>query len=54
MRAYVFSILENFGYRQMLSVFKVRAFYDVIRRRRAWGRMRRTGFQKAEAPAYAE
>jgi cellulose synthase/poly-beta-1,6-N-acetylglucosamine synthase-like glycosyltransferase len=50
----VFSILENFGYRQMLSVFKVRAFYDVIRRRRAWGRMRRTGFQKTETPVYAK
>lgn len=40
----VFSILENFGYRQMLALFKVRAFWDVIRRRRAWGRMERAGF----------
>ncbi len=41
----LFSILENFGYRQMLAVFKVKAFWDVLRRRRAWGRMERVGFQ---------
>jgi cellulose synthase/poly-beta-1,6-N-acetylglucosamine synthase-like glycosyltransferase len=40
-----FGILENFGYRQMLALFKVKAFWDVVRRRRAWGRMERTGFQ---------
>jgi cellulose synthase/poly-beta-1,6-N-acetylglucosamine synthase-like glycosyltransferase len=42
----VFGILENFGYRQMLSLFKVKAFYDVVRRRRAWGRMERAGFRR--------
>ena len=31
----VFGILENFGYRQMLAFFKVKAFWDVVRRRRA-------------------
>ncbi|MDH3628791.1 MAG: glycosyltransferase [Acidobacteriota bacterium] len=39
-----FGILENFGYRQMLSLFKVRAFWDVLWRRRGWGRMDRVGF----------
>ena len=37
--------MENFGYRQMLSLFKIKAFWDVIRRRRGWGRMERTGFR---------
>ena len=46
----LFSILENFGYRQLLSIFKVKAFWDVIRRRRAWGRMDRTGFRAADPP----
>jgi cellulose synthase/poly-beta-1,6-N-acetylglucosamine synthase-like glycosyltransferase len=40
----VFSVLENLGYRQMLALFKVRAFWDVVRRRRTWGRMDRSGF----------
>lgn len=40
----LFSILENFGYRQLLSLFKVKAFWDVVRRRRAWGKMDRAGF----------
>jgi len=44
----VFGILENFGYRQMLSLFKIKAFWDVIRRRRGWGRMERTGFRRPD------
>ena len=48
----VFGILENFGYRQLNSLFKVKAFWDVIRRRRAWGRMERAGFRESE-PAKA-
>jgi cellulose synthase/poly-beta-1,6-N-acetylglucosamine synthase-like glycosyltransferase len=49
----VFGILENFGYRQMLAVFKVKAFWDVVRRRRAWGKMERSGFQSTERPVAA-
>jgi len=41
----VFSVVENVGYRQMLSLFKIKAFWDVLRRRRGWGRMARTGFR---------
>jgi hypothetical protein len=40
----LFSILENFGYRQMLTAFKIKAFYDFLRRRRGWGRMKRQSF----------
>ena len=43
----VFSVIENFGYRQMLAVFKVKAFWEVIRRRRQWGAMERDGFRAA-------
>jgi cellulose synthase/poly-beta-1,6-N-acetylglucosamine synthase-like glycosyltransferase len=41
-----YSVLENFGYRQILSAMKVKAFWDTIRRRRAWGQMQRKGFQQ--------
>jgi hypothetical protein len=48
----VFAVLETLGYRQMLALFKVRAFWDVIRRRRTWGPMDRSGFgEPLAAPA---
>jgi cellulose synthase/poly-beta-1,6-N-acetylglucosamine synthase-like glycosyltransferase len=43
-----YSVLENFGYRQLLSAMKVKAFWDAVRRRRAWGQMQRRGFQQQE------
>jgi cellulose synthase/poly-beta-1,6-N-acetylglucosamine synthase-like glycosyltransferase len=43
----IFGVLENFGYRQILSLFKVKAFWDFLLRRRAWGRMEREGFRPA-------
>ena len=46
----VFGILENFGYRQLLAVHKVGAFWDVVRRRRAWGVMERRGFRARPVP----
>jgi cellulose synthase/poly-beta-1,6-N-acetylglucosamine synthase-like glycosyltransferase len=46
----VVAVLENFGYRQLLSLFKVKAFWDFLRRRRAWGRMEREGFRAAAPP----
>jgi hypothetical protein len=45
-----YSILENFGYRQLLSAMKVKAFWDAIRRRRAWGHMQRRGFRHRNTP----
>ncbi|MEE8411483.1 MAG: glycosyltransferase [Acidobacteriota bacterium] len=41
----IFGILENFGYRQMLALFKLKALWDVVRRRRGWGEMDREGFR---------
>jgi cellulose synthase/poly-beta-1,6-N-acetylglucosamine synthase-like glycosyltransferase len=40
----VFGIVENFGYRQLLALFKIKGFVDVLRRRRGWGDMERRGF----------
>jgi cellulose synthase/poly-beta-1,6-N-acetylglucosamine synthase-like glycosyltransferase len=47
----VFSVVENFGYRQLLSLFKVKAFWDVIRRRRQWRVMERDGFPAVPEPS---
>ena len=46
-------VLENFGFRQVLSLFKVKAFWDFVRRKRHWGRMDRAGFKKHDPPATA-
>jgi cellulose synthase/poly-beta-1,6-N-acetylglucosamine synthase-like glycosyltransferase len=43
-KLFTYGVLENFGYRQLLSAMKVKAFWDAVRRRRAWGRMQRRGF----------
>ena len=45
----VFGVLENFLYRQVLSLFKVKAFFDFVRRRRGWGDMKRRGFERRAA-----
>jgi len=43
-----FGILENFGYRQMLALFKIKALWDFARRSRDWGRMERRGFRSGK------
>jgi len=50
----VFGILENLGYRQMLSLFKLKALFDVVRRRRGWGEMDREGFRAPAEPVSSE
>ena len=40
----VFGIFENFGYRQILTIFKVKAFVDILLRRRKWGAIERIGY----------
>jgi cellulose synthase/poly-beta-1,6-N-acetylglucosamine synthase-like glycosyltransferase len=44
-KLFTYAVLENFGYRQILSAMKVKAIWDAVRRRRTWGRMQRRGFQ---------
>ena len=46
----IVAVLENFGYRQVLALFKVKAFWDFLLRRRAWGRMEREGFRRPAPP----
>jgi cellulose synthase/poly-beta-1,6-N-acetylglucosamine synthase-like glycosyltransferase len=46
-----FSIVENVGYRQIVSFWRFLAFFDLVRRRGDWGEMRRKGFSAVpEAP----
>jgi cellulose synthase/poly-beta-1,6-N-acetylglucosamine synthase-like glycosyltransferase len=42
-RLLLFSVLENFGYRQLNDVWRLQAFVDVGRRRKGWGEMQRRG-----------
>jgi cellulose synthase/poly-beta-1,6-N-acetylglucosamine synthase-like glycosyltransferase len=51
-KLFTYGVLENFGYRQLLSAMKVKAFWDAVRRRRAWGRMQRRGFGVEEERRY--
>ncbi len=44
----VFSLIENLGYRQALSLFKIKAFWDLLLRRRGWGDIERIRFLPAE------
>lgn len=43
----VFSVVENLGYRQLLSLYKAKALWDVIRGRRHWGVMEGDGLGAA-------
>jgi hypothetical protein len=49
MRLLAFSIAENFGYRQLMTGYRVRGFFAYLRGDKAWGEIRRVGF--AAAPA---
>ena len=39
-----FGVLENFGYRQLTVIWRIKAFWDYMRGKNTWGTMTRTGF----------
>jgi cellulose synthase/poly-beta-1,6-N-acetylglucosamine synthase-like glycosyltransferase len=41
------AVLENFGYRQLTTWWRVRGTIDYLRRKQGWGAMTRKGFAKA-------
>jgi cellulose synthase/poly-beta-1,6-N-acetylglucosamine synthase-like glycosyltransferase len=43
-RMLVYAVAENFGYRQLVDWWRLRGLWDVVRRRRGWGDMKRKGF----------
>lgn len=42
-RLFMYAIAENLGYRQLVSVWRVRALFDLSRGERRWGEMHRRG-----------
>ncbi len=42
----LFGVLENFGYRQRHTFWRVRGIYDLLRKRKEWGEMKRSSFTK--------
>jgi cellulose synthase/poly-beta-1,6-N-acetylglucosamine synthase-like glycosyltransferase len=47
----LWALLENFGYRQLTVVWRLRGFYKFWRGRMEWGVMERRGFAHAESAA---
>ncbi|MDQ6819180.1 MAG: glycosyltransferase [Actinomycetota bacterium] len=43
------AVLENFGYRQILTIYRVRGFFAYLRGDTAWGTIRRAGFDDRTA-----
>ncbi|MBU1144727.1 MAG: glycosyltransferase family 2 protein, partial [Firmicutes bacterium] len=41
-----YAILENFGWRQLISIYRVKGFLSSLRETNAWGQMNRVGFKK--------
>jgi hypothetical protein len=47
----VASLVENLGFRQLLTFWRALAFIDVLRGNKAWGAMERQGLQRRAADA---
>ena len=45
------AVLENFGYRQTLALWRAEGVWDAFRGKRGWGAMERRGFQRNAAAA---
>ncbi|MCU1272895.1 MAG: hypothetical protein JWO48_326 [Bryobacterales bacterium] len=45
------AVLENFGYRQLLALWRVQGVWDALRGKRGWGAMERRGFNRHAAAA---
>lgn len=43
---FIAAILENFGYRQLNNIWRLRGLWEYARGHRHWGRMERAGFQR--------
>lgn len=40
------AVLENFGYRQLTTYWRVKGILDFMRGKQTWGTMTRKGFKK--------
>jgi cellulose synthase/poly-beta-1,6-N-acetylglucosamine synthase-like glycosyltransferase len=41
-----YAVIENFWLRQLLSVYRVKAFVNALQKKSVWGAMQRKGFKK--------
>jgi cellulose synthase/poly-beta-1,6-N-acetylglucosamine synthase-like glycosyltransferase len=48
-RLIAYSVLENFGYRQIMTVYRLRGFFSYLRGEKAWGEIQRVGFEDLQA-----
>jgi hypothetical protein len=46
-----YSVVENFGYRQLMTAYRVRGFFAYLRGDKAWGEIQRVGFAAPPAAA---
>jgi cellulose synthase/poly-beta-1,6-N-acetylglucosamine synthase-like glycosyltransferase len=46
-RMLFYAVAENFGYRQLVDFWRLQALWDLVRRRKGWGEMKRKGFAAA-------
>jgi hypothetical protein len=44
LRLIAYSLVENVGYRQLITVYRVGGFFAFLRGNKAWGEMKRMGF----------
>jgi hypothetical protein len=43
------ALIENFGYRQLNTLWRLESWYQFLRKKRGWGTMVRAGFTKQPA-----
>ncbi|MBA2504458.1 MAG: hypothetical protein H0V29_00775 [Thermoleophilaceae bacterium] len=44
-------MLENFGYRQIITLYRLRGFFSYLRGDKQWGEIKRVGFDAPDAPS---
>jgi cellulose synthase/poly-beta-1,6-N-acetylglucosamine synthase-like glycosyltransferase len=54
LRLVAFSIAENFGYRQMITGYRIRGFFAYLRGDKEWGEIRRIGFAETLAQSHRQ
>jgi len=48
MKLYLYAILDNFGYRQLNTIYKVEATFSYRKNRSSWGSIQRRAFVSDE------
>jgi len=54
LRLLAFGVLENLGYRQMITAYRLRGFFSYLRGNKNWGDIQRVGFGPAVAEPASE